>query len=282
MLAAAQALVESGAPLYGDVYLACVVQEEPCEGLATRHVIEGEGIRPDWVVVGEPTNLHLARGQRGRMEIDVTVRGRASHASAPDRGVNAIYEAARLVVSIELLAPLLASDSFLGPGTIAVTEVHSTASSRNAVPDLCTLCVDRRLTVGETEARALAELRRILAREGVQATLEVAATECVSYTGYRSQVRQVYPYWVMGADAWLTQQAAQTVEDVLGFVPHVGRWDFSTDGVYTAGVAGLPTIGFGPGEERHAHTTDEQVRVADLEAAARVYAALAARLLGRP
>ncbi|MFH1084171.1 MAG: YgeY family selenium metabolism-linked hydrolase [Chloroflexota bacterium] len=282
MLAAAQALVECGVALHGDLYLACVVQEEPCEGLAIRHVIEGEGIRPDWVVIGEPTNLHIARGQRGRMEIDIAVHGRASHASAPDRGVNAIYEAARLVVGIELLAPLLANDSFLGPGTIAVTEVRSTASSRNAVPDLCTLCVDRRLTVGETEARALAELRRVLAREGLQATLEVATTECVSYTGYRSQLRQVYPYWVTGADAWLTQQVAQTVEDMLGFVPHIGRWDFSTDGVYTAGVAGLPTIGFGPGEERYAHTVEEQVRLADLEAAARVYAALAARLLGRP
>jgi putative selenium metabolism hydrolase len=231
------------------------------------------------VVIGEPTNLHLARGQRGRMEVDIDVRGQASHASAPERGVNAIYETARLIVGIEILAPLLGNDSFLGPGTIAVTDIRSTASSRNAVPERCTVCVDRRLTVGETEARALSELRRILSREGIQAAMEVPTVESVSYTGHRSRLRQVYPYWVTGADAPLTQQVAHIVEDELGFRPHIGRWDFSTDGVYTAGVAGIPTIGFGPGEERYAHTVEEQVRVADLEAAARVYAALAARLL---
>jgi putative selenium metabolism hydrolase len=279
MLYAGKALVDAQAALKGTLYLACVVQEEPCEGLAIGHVIEEGDVRPAWVVIGEATNLHIALGQRGRVEIGITVRGRACHASRPERGVNAIYETARLIVGIELLAPQLNHDSFLGKGSIAVTDIHSRSGSRNVLPDSCILYVDRRLTVGETEVRALAEIRRILTREGVNATVEVTVHDAVSYTGYRCDARQSYPHWVTAPDDPLTVELAQVIEDVLGYVPYLGKWDFSTDGVYTAGVAGIPTIGFGPGEERYAHTVDEQIKLSDLGAAARVYAELALRLL---
>ncbi|MBM3187686.1 MAG: YgeY family selenium metabolism-linked hydrolase [Chloroflexi bacterium] len=280
MVYAGKLLAECRRELSGGLYLAAVVQEEPCEGLAIRHVIEEEGVRPDWVVLGEATNLQLSRGQRGRIALRITVRGRSSHAAAPERGVNAIYEAARIIVGLQLLAPQLNNDSFLGRGSLAVTDISSTAGSLNAVPDRCVLHVDRRLTSGETEAKALAEVRRILAREGVDASVEVPSFRIRSYTGYESERRQHFPYWVTPANEPLLLRAMETIEDVLGFVPHVGRWEFSTDGVYTAGEAGIPTIGFGPGEERYAHTTDEQVRTDDLVSAARVYTELTARLLG--
>jgi putative selenium metabolism hydrolase len=279
MLHGCRALVAGGTRLAGTLYLVCVVQEEPCEGAAMRHVVEVEGLRPDWVVLGEPTNLQLARGQRGRIEFEVTVRGRAAHASAPQRGVNAIYNAARVIVGLELLAPQLNADSFLGKGSIAVTEIASLAGSRNAVPDACTLVVDRRLTNGETEAKATAEIKRILARESVDASIRVPEYCVPSYTGYEVCARQHFPYWATPANDPLLTAASGVVEDVLGYVPHLGKWEFSTDGVYTAGVAGIPTIGFGPGEERYAHTTEDQVRLDDLASAAQVYAQLAARLL---
>lgn len=280
MVYAGKALVESGHPLAGAVYVVGVVQEEPCEGLAIRHVIEEEGLHPDWVVLGEATNLHLSRGQRGRVEFRITVRGRSCHAATPERGINAIYEASRLIVGLQLLAPQLNQDTFLGRGSVAVTEICSTAGSRNAVPDSCTLYVDRRLTVGETETKALTELRRIISREGVTATIEVPSYRCQSYTGHESERRQHFPYWVTPEDEPLLLQAMGVIEQVLGYVPHVGKWDFSTDGVYTAGEAGIPTIGFGPGEERYAHTAEEQVRIRDLVSAARVYAALASSMVG--
>ena len=280
MVYAGKAIVESGQQLGGSLYVVGVVQEEPCEGLAIRHVIEQEGIRPDWVVLGEPTNLQIARGQRGRVEFRIIVRGRSSHAATPSRGINAIYEASRIVVGLQLLAPQLNHDSFLGQGSIAVTDIRSTAGSRNAVPDSCTLYIDRRLTVGETEAKAMTELRRILIREDVEATIEVPSYQSQSYTGYACEKRQHFPYWVTPVDDDLLVRAAAAVEGALGFVPHVGKWDFSTDGVYTAGEAGIPTIGFGPGDERHAHTVEDQVRLADLTAAARVYADLAVDMLG--
>lgn len=279
MVYAGKALVEGNVPLGGTLYVAAVVQEEPCEGVAMRHVVEEEGIRPDWVVLGEATNLQIARGQRGRMEFEVTVRGRSCHASAPHRGVNAIYDAARVVVGLELLAPQLGSDSFLGKGSIAVTEISSQSGSRNAVPDVCTLYIDRRLTNGETEAKATSELKRVLTRESVQGDVIVSEYHSRSYNGYEVVARQTFPYWATPANDPLLTTTASVIEEVLGFVPHVGRWEFSTDGVYTAGVAGIPTIGFGPGEERYAHTVDDQIRVADLVSAAQVYAQLAATML---
>ncbi|MHB0858599.1 MAG: YgeY family selenium metabolism-linked hydrolase [Anaerolineae bacterium] len=281
MVYAGKALRDSGITLGGDLYVVGVVQEEPCEGVAIRHVIEEGGVRPDWVVVGEATNLQLSRGQRGRLECHITIHGRSCHASSPERGVNAIYEAARVVVGLELMASQLGQDSFLGRGSIAVTDIGSAAGSRNVLPDRCDLIVDRRLTVNETETKAIAELQRVISREGIQATVEVSEYREVSYTGYEVVARQHFPYWVTGEDDPLLSSAVGVIGDVLSFVPHVGRWDFSTDGVYTAGVAGIPTIGFGPGEERYAHTVEDQISLRDVEAAARVYAELAVRLLGR-
>jgi len=281
MVYAGKALRESGVRLDGDLYVAAVVQEEPCEGLAMRHIVEVEGLRPDWVVLGEATNLQVSRGQRGRIEFRIDVRGRSCHASAPERGVNAIYEAARLIVGLELLAPQLNQDSFLGKGSIAVTDIRSMAGSRNVVPDRCTLYVDRRLTIGETEAKALAEIKRIFTREGVEGTVDVTEYCDISHTGLEVRAREYFPYWVTSEGEPLLQTAIAVVEDALGFVPHVGKWEFSTDGVYTAGAAGIPTIGFGPGEERHTHTVEDQVRLKDVESAAKVYAELAIRMLSR-
>jgi len=279
MVYAGQMLCMAQAPLKGPLYVVAVVQEEPCEGAAIRHVIEREGIRPNWVVLGEATNLQLARGQRGRLELRVRVRGRACHASAPERGVNAIYEAARLVVALELLSAQLGHDSFLGDGTVAVTEIISKAGSHNVVPDHCELYIDRRLTIGETESAALRQVRRAAAREGVDAEFEIPVYRAESYTGVLIEQRESFPYWITPEDEPLLVQAARTIERELGFVPRVGKWEFSTDGVYTMGIAGIPTIGFGPGEERYAHTVQDQVRLRDLADAARVYAALALAML---
>jgi len=154
MVYGARLLLDAGLPRRGQLVLAAVVQEEPCEGLAIREVIEGQGLQPDYCILGEPTNLALARGHRGRLEASVTVRGQSSHASAPESGRNAIYEAARVIVGIELLAQQLNHDSILGRGSVAVTEIESMADSRNAVPHRCTLYVDRRLTSDETEVKA--------------------------------------------------------------------------------------------------------------------------------
>lgn len=273
--------IQASAPrLKGTLYLVGVVQEEPAEGLGMRVLIEEEGIRPDFVVLGEATGLHVSRGQRGRVEMRVTTHGRSSHACSPERGRNAVNAAARFIFETELLAPRLGSDPFLGPGSLAVTQIESVSGSRNAVPDTCIFYVDRRLTLGETEAKALAELQQIVARERLDAEIVVSEGEIVSYTGYRCTVRDSYPAWVIAEDHKLVQAVSQSVRQALGYRPRLERWAFSTDGVYTMGVAGIPTVGFGPGSERFAHTSDDQVPIDDLVAASQVYATLAVQMLG--
>jgi len=276
----AKALIDAGIQLAGELCVVGVVQEEPCEGLAMQVLIEEEGIRPDFVVLGEPTDLQINCGQRGRIEMKVTVRGRSCHASTPRQGRNAIYDAARLIFGVELLAPQLADDAFLGQGSIAVTQIESSAASRNAIPDACTFYIDRRLTLGETEAKALAEIEGIIARERVEAKVNVSEYQATSYTGYECRAREYYPPWALDQDHPLVQVTARAIRETLGYRPRIGQWAFSTDGVYTMGRANIPTVGFGPGEERFAHTVDDQIRLADVVAAARVYARLAVEVLG--
>jgi putative selenium metabolism hydrolase len=279
MVYAVKALEDSGVELGGDLYVVGVVQEEPFEGLGVRVLIEEEGLRPDYVVLGEPSNLQIKTGHRGRMEIGVEVRGRAAHASSPELGENAIHHAARLIFGLELLAPRLATDPFLGQGTLAVTHITSTAASRNAIPDCCTFYIDRRLTLGETERKALAEVQNIVNTEEVDAHVAVTEYRATSYTGYECQARAAFPAWVMPENSPLVQATIRSVRETLGYRPRLGPWGFSTDGTYTAGVANIPTVGFGPGEERYAHTQEEQVRLNDVVDAARVYARLAAEML---
>jgi putative selenium metabolism hydrolase len=266
--------------LKGDLALAAVVQEEPCEGLAVRVLVEEEGLRPDWVVLGEPSDLQLKRGHRGRLEMEVITHGRSCHASMPELGQNAVYSAARLIFNLEILAEQLGYDAFLGSGSLSVTHVESQAGSRNAVPDYARFIIDRRLTLGESEAKALAEVQNIIVRERVRAEAHVTEYDGVSYTGYQARQRNYFPAWALEADHALVQKAAGAVKKTLGYRPEVGQWGFATDGVYTMGIAGIPTIGFGPGDDECAHTADESIRLEDVFKAATVYAQLAVEVLG--
>lgn len=281
MLYGAKLVRDSGATLNGNLVVACVVQEEECEGLGTRVLLEEGDLRPDWVVLGEPTNLTVSRGQRGRLEMRLVAHGRSAHAASPHLGDNAIYIAARLIFGLELLAEQLAEDEFLGQGTLAVTDITSSAGSRNAVPDSCAMIIDRRLTLGENETKALAEVQRVIAREGVSADVQVTRYQRQSYTGYECDVREFFPAWVIAADHPLVSTAVHAAQTELERRPQITCWGFSTEGVYTAGEAGIPTIGFGPGQEELAHTADEHVQLRDVYAAAAVYARMAMRLLGQ-
>ncbi len=265
--------------LRGRLILAFVVQEEPCEGLAIRTIVEEDGIRPDLVLLGEPTHLQISRGQRGRVMFKVSVHGKSSHGSQPHLGQNAIYAAARLTFAVQLLADTLPKDPFLGAGTIAVTAIEGHGPSLNAIPDLCRVYIDRRLTLGETVMSAQAQLESMISREEIPASVEVTTYNEPSYTGVVRVAREAHPAWALDRSHPLVTALVQTVQTVRGSTPDIGHWPFSTDGVYTMGQANIPTVGFGPGDPNLAHTTQEHVRLDDLRAAAHVYAGLAATLL---
>jgi putative selenium metabolism hydrolase len=262
----------------GSVLVACVGLEEPSEGTGTRALFEEAALRPDWVVIAEPSNLQVVRAQRGHIEMTLAVQGKGAHSSAPELGDNAIYTASRLVFGLELLAAQLPDDPFLGPGILAITDIRSRAASRNAIPDHCELFIDRRLTVGETEAMALLEVQRVIAREGVRAEVRIVEEEVQTHTGQRLHARRVSLPWALDERHPLVQALLHAARST-GLRPGITRWHFATEGAYTAGVARVPTVGFGPGNPAVLHCVDEYIELKQVYAAAEVYAALAKRLL---
>ncbi len=256
------------------VWMVGSVQEEDCDGLPWLYILKEDGICPDCVVITEPSRLRIYRGHRGRMEIEVHLRGVSCHASAPERGDNPIYKASRLALEVEKLNDRLRNDPFLGKGSIAVTEIRSLSPSLCAVPGACSIHLDRRLTAGETKESAVAEVRALPGAENAE--IEILNYETPSYTGLRYPMEKYYPTWVLEESRPLAQAAISTYRSLWGADPVVDKWTFRTNGVGSMGLMGVPTIGFGPGEEEVAHSVGERVPIEHLVKAAQFYAAFPA------
>lgn len=249
------------------------VQEEDCDGLCWEYIIREEGIKPEFAVITEPTNGNIYRGQRGRMEIRVDVQGVSCHGSAPERGDNAIYKMAEILVEIRELNNRLKHDPFLGKGTLAVSQIYFTSPSRCAVADSCAISIDRRLTWGETYESAQEEIRALPTVKKYQAEVSMYKYDKPSYTGVVYPIDCYFPTWVIPEDAAPTKAMVAAYEGMYG-KPKVDKWTFSTNGVSIMGRNGIPCIGFGPGKEEEAHAPNEKTWKADLVRCAAVYAAL--------
>ena len=135
MIHAGRIIKELGLNDQFTIYFTGTVMEEDCDGLCWQYLLNVEKLKPELVVITEPTNLNIYRGHRGRMEIRVEVKGRSCHGSAPERGDNAIYKIARIALEIEKLNERLKRDPFLGKGTVTISEVKSSSPSQCAVAD---------------------------------------------------------------------------------------------------------------------------------------------------
>ncbi len=261
--------------LYGDftLFVAASVMEEDCEGEADRFIFDHEetGRKPDFVVIGEPSSLRISRGNRGRVEIVITVKGRSAHASSPSLGENAIYKMAPLISELEQLNEILPVHPVMGKSVLAVTEITSKSSSRNAIPTECSVFIDRRLVPGETLEDVLASIKKLPSLKNASAGIEIYRGK--SYTGIDIEKEKFFPPWIMEENHPLVTGSSRAYKKILGRNPEIFTWDFCTNGNYTAGIAGIPTIGFGPGEEKYAHTPEEQVPVRHLLDATSFYAA---------
>jgi len=265
----AKILTDRGLPEGVTLYLTASVMEEDCDGYCMRHLIENEGIRPDMVILGEPTDLAVYRGHRGRLEATITTRGVSAHGAHAARGVNALYKMAPIISDVEVLNEDLAEDKFLGKGSIIVSSIECTTPSLNAVPDSARIYLDRRLTVGETVDSAMAEIAA-LPHLG-DAEVELLQYDATSWRGTRASQEKYFPTWVLEENHPLVKGVAEAAAEVLGTPTPVSRWHFSTNGVATMGVFGIPTVGFAPGREELAHTTEERVKIEDLVKATAVY-----------
>ena len=272
-------LAERGLPPSVRLVLVASVLEEDCDGYPLMHLIGEEGVRPDVVVLGEPTDLDVYRGHRGRMGIEVVTRGVSAHGAHCERGVNAVYKMAPIIAEIEALDATLPADDFLGKGTVTVSYVDCKTPSFNAVPDECRIVLDRRLTAGETPEQALAQIRGL--PHAATAEVRVLSWDGTTWTGLPAHQEQVFPTWVLPEADPLVQSVAGAAESVLGHKPKISRWVFSTNGVASMGRFGIPTVGFAPGREELAHTTGEWVAVEDLVKATAVYSLIPGELATR-
>ena len=255
------------------------VMEEDCDGLCWQYLIKEEKIVPELVVITEPTNLNIYRGHRGRMEIQISIKGVSCHGSAPERGDNAIYKMSRIALEIEKLNERLKVDPFLGKGSVVVSEFKSEAPSQCAVSDFASIYLDRRLTVGETRESAIAEVKDAAKRAGYpDVTVEVPEYKEKACTGLVYPIDKYYPTWVLEEDSPWVKNAAETYESVFNKKPLIDKWTFSTNGVIISGMHGIPCIGMGPGNEVLAHAKNENCPIEHLSAATAFYAALIAHL----
>jgi putative selenium metabolism hydrolase len=255
--------------------------EEWCDGIACHALVEHEGLRPDFVVIGEPTKMNVYRGHKGRVEMQVVSKGRSAHAASNHVGDNAIYKLLPVIEGVANLEPQLGDHSFLGHGKITVTDMEVETPSINAVPNLAIAFIDRRLTFGESAEGAIQQVRNLIPQANQSKGdiyVEMLTYAEPSYTGFVFPVDKYFPAWALDEGHPLVQ-AGLAAARAIGLPEHdAGKWNFSTNGIYWAGKAGIPSIGFGPGEEETAHTVNDSVILDDVVKATEFYALLPAIL----
>jgi len=248
--------------------------EEWCDGIAPNTFVEVDPrIRPDFVVIGEPTKMQVYRGHKGRVELKVTSSGRSAHAASHHLGDSALYKMLSVISGIRDLDAHLHTDPFLGKGTIMVTDTRISTASINAVPDGFTVFIDRRLTFGETKEEAVQQVRDLI--PGYlrnQISVEELFYDDPSYTGFVFPVDKYYPAWALEEAHPIVQAGQETVRQLWKETRPTGKWNFSTNGTYWAGKAKIPSIGFGPGDEVYAHTSHEQIPLNEVVASTEFYA----------
>ncbi len=250
------------------------VQEEDCDGLCWQYIINEDKIKPEFVVLTEPTSCRIYRGHRGRMEIKVSTTGISCHGSAPERGDNAIYKMAPIILELEKLNDRLLDNDFLGKGTLAVSEIFYSSPSRCAVADGCSISIDRRLTDGETYLTALKEIEDLPAVKKANAKVEMYKYARPSYTGVVYPTESYFPTWVIPEDHIICRSTVEAYQNLFKEKPVVDKWTFSTNGVSIMGRYNIPCIGFGPGKEEEAHAPNEKTFKSHLVKACAMYAAI--------
>jgi len=243
--------------------------EEDAEGFAPRSLVQRDGVRPDVVLLAEATDLTLRRGQRGRCEVRVRTTGQAAHASQPHLGESAILKMLPVISALEAMNATLPEHPIFGKGTQVVSLIEG-PHTPNSVPAWCEVALDRRMVPGETLDSVLSGIRAVVEPLGAQAF--VPDQPVLTHTGLRLDGPSYYPGWLLDEQHSLLTAGRATCAALWGQSPAVDVWRFSTDGAYSAGMAGIPTLGFGPQEEQYVHTVRDQVNLDKLRRAAEFYA----------
>ena len=256
---------DTGKDFAGEIYIAGVVHEECFEGVGARSI--SEIVKPDYVIIGEASELNLKIGQRGRAEIKVETFGVPAHSANPEKGVNAVYKMSKVIEAIRGLKPT--SHPVLGLGILELTDIKSSPyPGASVVPEYCVATYDRRLLVGETKESVLKPIEDLLTklREEdkelkVKVSYAVGKEKC--YTGEEISGERFFPGWLFDKEEAFITDVKKELEG-MGFTPEITQYNFCTNGSHYAGEAGIKTIGMGPSKENLAHTINEYIEIQQL------------------
>ncbi|MDO8735155.1 MAG: YgeY family selenium metabolism-linked hydrolase [Elusimicrobiota bacterium] len=236
------------------LYVSASVQEEIAEGYGIDLLLKSLKFRPDCVVIGEPSGLKIVRGHKGRAEIKITTKGKSCHASIPDEGENAIYKMLPLIKNIDSLNKKYKITSQLGKPVISVTQIETKNASINTIPDNCSIYIDRRTVENETKQEITDELKNACGKNVK-----------IDY------LKKFFNAWVLPREHYLVKSAVSSYKKAYKKNTEALLWPFCTNGSFTMGERKIPTIGFGPGEEKFAHVANEQLRFNDVLIAIKFY-----------
>jgi putative selenium metabolism hydrolase len=264
----------------GTILVAGTVHEECFEGVACREI--SKAMKPDYVIIGEASELNLNIGQRGRAEITLETIGKSAHSSNPEAGANAVIMMMRLLEKVEALLP--PEHPVLGKGAAVVTDIVSSPyPGASVVPGMCRVTCDRRLLVGETREDVLRPFHAVIAElssrlADFHATAGFAHGRAQCYTGENIEAERFYPAWLHDREEPFVRKALAGLRNA-GLEPALSHYSFCTNGSHYAGEAGIPTLGFGPSMERQAHVTDEYIEIEQITRSVTGYAAMLGALL---
>lgn len=263
--AAADFAKDTGRNFPGEIYVAGVVHEECFEGVAAREI--SKYVKPDYVVIGEASQLNIKIGQRGRAEIVVETFGRACHSANPEKGINSVYKMAKVIEAIRGLKPT--SHPVLGDGILELTDIKSSPyPGASVVPEYCRVTYDRRLLVGETKESVLAPIQELLEKlmeddSELKVKASYAVGKEICHTGNEIEGERFFPGWLYDEKEAFVQDVCRELRGI-GFDPQITQYNFCTNGSHYAGEAGIPTFGLGPSRENLAHTMNEYIETEQL------------------
>ena len=267
ILLALQTIVTAKIPIAGQVVFLCCVSGETGRHDAIKSIIEATGVRAEMAILNGTGN-RISLGNRGRVDVTVTVHGSPGHSSRPQSACNAVTGALevarRLTESLNLGAPHPA----LGKATLAINKIRSAPDSTHTIQDKCEIGIDRRLMPGEDPDRAVADIAAI-------ASAVNGMNDPASGKPWRVEVTKgpfMYPALVTASFAVVTA-VIQASQAALGVTPETFHQTNAFDQGYLQHI-GIEPCTYGPGEEKYAHTDLDMASVDCTRDAAKVYAAM--------
>lgn len=253
------------------IYVTGSVCEEYCDGENLKHFYKEFNVKPDYCIICEPCDNTITLGHKGKAQVRIITHGVSAHGSAPEKGINAVYEMADIIRRVDALNQSLYKENE-SHGTVVLSDIRCVSASLNAVPSECSIYLDRRLALGETLDQVKQEIETLI--KGKRATWEVGTLYHTSWTGAKLVYEPLHNPWKIEKDQPLTQALMKAYRDVYQKQPdRFDFWDFGTNAPTPISM-GIPTIGFGPGEYKLAHMTNEKCEVKKIVEARDVYSQL--------